>query len=157
MDKITIETEGFADLEKQLQELAEGYRSDLVARNTLVKACKEAMVPVWQTSTSLAAYDVSNVQNIHMRDTLRIDGRIPNAKDKMSEYVNETDAAIAVMSVKKSAVSLANEFGTAKMAARPFLIPALESNIPKVLNRLKSELSYIIPAYAKKLRRRGLK
>ena len=157
MDKVTIELEGFAELEEQLQDLAEGYRADLVARNTLVKAAKQAMVPVWQTATSLAAYDVTNLENIHMRDTLRIDGRIPNGRDEMSEYVNETDAAIAVVSVKKSAVSLANEFGTAKMAARPFLIPALESNIPKVLSILKSELSNIIPAYAKKLRRRGIK
>ena len=155
--KLTIDLEGFAELETQLKELAEGYRSDLVARNTLVKAVKEAMVPVWQTATSLAAYDNSNVQNIHMRDTLRVDGRIPNAKDRMSEYVNETDAVIGVVSVKKSAVSLANEFGTAKMAAKPFLIPAIESNIPKILSILKSELSYSIPAYAKKLRRRGFK
>lgn len=157
MDKVIIKTEGFEELEKQLKQLAEGYRSDLVARNTLVKAAKEAMVPVWQTATSLAAYDASNVENIHMRDTLRIDARIPNAKDKLSEYVNETDTVIAVVSVKKSAVSLANEFGTAKMAARPFLIPALKSNIQKVLDKLKSELSYSIPAYAKKLQRKGIK
>ena len=157
MDKITVKTEGFEELEKQLKELAEGYRSDLVARNTLVKAAKEAMVPVWQTATSLARYDVSNVENIHMRDTLRIDARIPNAQDKLSEYVNETDTVIAVVSAKKSAVSLANEFGTAKMAAKPFLIPALRSNIQKVLDNLKSELSHIIPAYAKKLQRKGIK
>lgn len=157
MDKITVELEGFADLENQLKDLAEGYRSDLVARNTLVKAAKQAVVPVWETATVLAAYDESNIENIHMRDTIRIDARIPNEKDKLSEYVNDTDAAIAVVSVKKSAVSLANEFGTVKMQARPFLRPALESNIAKVLDNLKSELSFIIPAYAKKLRRRGIK
>ena len=157
MYKIEVKTEGFEELERQLKELAEGYRSDLVARNTLVKAAKEAMVPVWQTSTALAAYDEKNVSGIHMRDTIRLDARIPNDRDRMSEYVNETDAAIAVVSVKRSAVSLANEFGTAKMAARPFLIPALEDNIQNVLNKLKSELSYLIPAYAKKLRRRGIK
>jgi HK97 gp10 family phage protein len=157
MDRITIKTEGFAELERQLKELAEGYRSDLVARNTLVKAAKEAMVPVYQSATALAAYDPNNVKNIHMRDTLRIDSRIPSGRDKMSGYVSETDTVIAVVSAKKSAVSLANEFGTAKMAARPFLIPALEENIQNVLGILKSELSYIIPAYAKKLQRRGIK
>lgn len=154
VDKIRIDLEGFAEFEKQLLDLAENYRSDLVARNTLVKAAKVAMEPVYQTAVSLAAYDVSNVENIHMRDTIRIDARIPNDKDKMSGYVNESDATIAVVSVKKSAVSLANEFGTAKMAARPFLIPAIESNIPKILSKLKSELSYLIPAYAKKLERK---
>lgn len=157
MDKITVKTDGFEELERQLKELAEGYRSDLVARNTLVKAAKEALVPVWQTATTLAAYDPNNIEKIHMRDTLRIDARIPTGKDKLSEYVNETDTVIGVVSVKKSAVSLANEFGTAKMSAQPFLRPALESNIENVLSKLKSELSHLIPAYAKKLRRKGIK
>lgn len=157
MDKLTIKTEGFAELEQQLKQLAEGYRSDLVAKNTLVKAAKEAMVPVLQTATVLAAYDESNVDNIHMRDTLRMDARIPHGRDRMSEYVKDTDAVIGIVSVKKSAVSLANEFGTAKMAARPFMIPALESNIPKVLEKLSRELGYLIPAYAKKLSKKGIK
>ena len=157
MDNITFKTEGFAELEQQLKELADGYRHDLVARNTLVKAAKEAMVPVWQTATSLAAFDEKNTSGIHMRDTLRIDARIPHGRDRLSEYVNETDAAIAIVSVKRSAVSLANEFGTAKMSAKPFLRPALESNIQTVVDKLKSELSQIIPAYAQKLRKRGIK
>ncbi len=75
----------------------------------------------------------------------------------MSGYVKDTDTVIAVVSAKKSAVSLANEFGTAKMSAKPFLIPALEGNIENVLGILKSELSYIIPAYAKKLQKKGIK
>ena len=157
MDKVTFKTEGFAELEQQLKDLADGYRHDLVARNTLVKAAKEAMVPVWQTATSLAAFDEKNTENIHMRDTLRIDARIPHARDRLSEYIKETDTVIAVVSVKRSAVSLANEFGTAKMAPKPFLIPALEGNIQKVVDKLKSELSQIIPAYAKRLRKRGIK
>lgn len=156
-DKITVDLEGFAEFEQQIQDLAEGYRSDLVARNTLVKACKTAMIPVLNSSYSLANYDENNVGNIHMRDTLRIDARIPSEKDKMSEYVNDTDSAIGIMSVKKSAVSLANEFGTAKMAAKPFLIPALESNIKNVTDALKYELSFLIPEYARKLRKRGIK
>jgi HK97 gp10 family phage protein len=156
-DKVTVQLEGFADFEEQIKALAEGYRSDLVARNTLVKACKDAMIPVLNASYSLANYDEKNVDNIHMRDTLRIDARIPSEKDKMSEYVNDTDSAIGVMSVKKSAVSLANEFGTAKMAAKPFLIPALESNIKNVTDALKYELSFLIPEYARKLRKRGIK
>jgi HK97 gp10 family phage protein len=89
-----------------------------------------------------------------MRDTIRLDSRIPSAKDKMSEYVNDTDAVIAVVSVKKSAVSLANEFGTSKMAARPFLRPALQENADAVLTELKSQLAVRIPEYAKKLARR---
>lgn len=156
-DRITVETEGFEEFEQQIKELAEGYRSDLVAKNTLVKAARIALEPAYGTARSLASYDSNNISNIHMRDTLRINARIPNQSDRLSEYVNDTDSAIAVLSVKKSAVSLANEFGTAKMAARPFLIPALKSNIQQILDALKYELSFTIPEYARKLRKRGIK
>ena len=153
----SFKLEGFAEFEAQLKALGEGFRSDLVARNTLVKAAKDAMEPVLSTAQSMAHFDVNNTTQIHMRETLRLDARIPNSKDKQSGYVNDTDAAIAVVSVKKSAVSLANEFGTSKMAKRPFLRPALESKAEVVLNTLKDRLAYIIPAYAAKLSRRRKK
>jgi hypothetical protein len=164
-DKIKFELEGFAEFEKQLLDLAEGYRSDLVARNTLVKATKRALVPVWETASVMAPYDVNRKSDYdsegnkkpHLRETVRIDARIPYETDKMSEFVMDTDAVIGMVSVKKSAVSLSQEFGNATTVAQPYLRPALESNIPKVLAILKSELSNIIPAYAKSLRRRGIK
>lgn len=148
--------EGFADFEKQLKQLGEAYRSDLVARNTLVKAVKEALVPAYNSAYSKAAFGPPNPYGIHMKETMRIDARIPNSKDKLSYFVNETDAVIGVVSVKKSAVSLANEFGTSKMAAQPFLRSGFESAIQEVLVNLKSELSYLIPAYAKKLQKKGV-
>ena len=157
VDKVKFDVQGFAEFEQQLTELARGYRSDLVARNTLTKAVKSALVPAYNTSFGLAHLGPPNESGIHMKETLRIDGRIPNEKDKMSEYVNETDAVIGVLSVKKSAVSLANEFGTSKMAANPFLRQGIESNMETITNALKYELSFLIPEYAKKLRKRGIK
>jgi len=153
----SFQLEGFAEFEQQLKDMAEGFRGDLVARNTLTPAAKSAMESVLVSAKSRASVgdkprDADNP--IHMRDTIRLDSRIPNAKDKMSEYVSETDAVIAVVSVKKSAVSLANEFGTSKMAARPFLRPALQENANAVLTELKSQLATRIPEYAKKLARR---
>ena len=47
-DKITFELEGFSGFEAQLQALADGYRHDLVARNTLAKAGRVAMQPVYE-------------------------------------------------------------------------------------------------------------
>ena len=153
----SFELEGFAEFEQQLREMAEGFRGDLVARNTLVPAAKAAMGSVLDSAKSRAPVgdkprDANNP--IHMRDTIRLDARIPSGRDKMSQYVNETDAAIAVVSVKKSAVSLANEFGTSKMPAHPFLRPALQENSDAVLTELKSQLAVRIPEYAKKLARR---
>jgi hypothetical protein len=157
-DNITITTEGFAELEAQLQALANGYRADLVAKQTLVKAGRVAMEPVLRDVIYRAPYDsIHNTSGIHLRDTARIDSRIPNAGDKMSEYVKETDSAITVVSVKKSAVSLSQEFGNARTDAQPFLRISLESNVENVLTTLKSQLGQIIPDYWKSLHRRGIK
>jgi hypothetical protein len=157
-DNITITTEGFAELETQLQALANGYRADLVAKQTLVKAGRVAMEPVLRDVIYRAPYDsIHNTSGIHLRDTARIDSRIPNAGDKMSEYVKETDSAITVVSVKKSAVSLSQEFGNARTDAQPFLRISLESNVENVLTTLKSQLGQIIPDYWKSLHRRGIK
>jgi hypothetical protein len=150
----TIKLEGFAEFEEQLKAMAQGFRGDLIARNTLAKAAGDAMQIVEQSAKSMAAYDENNTSNIHMRDTIRTDFRIPNSRDKQSGFVNETDAAIAVVSVKRSAVSLANEFSTAKMPAKPFLRVSLDRNAENVLSILKERLSILIPAYALKLSRK---
>lgn len=147
----SIQLEGFAELEKQLEQMALGFRYDQTARQTLVKAAKDALEPALNTAQALAHFDVKNTTEIHMRETLRVDARIPNSKDNQSGYVNPTDAVIAVLSVKKSAVSLANEFGTKKMAMRPFLRMALDARAEDVLTILKERLAFIIPAYAAKL------
>lgn len=158
MDKVTYEFEGFAEFEQQLVDFSNIERADLVVRNTLVRASKVAMETVYNDAVSLAPYDIHRTDNEsekpHLRNTIRLDARIPSEKDKMSEYVNDTDIAIAVVSVKKSAVSLSQEFGNATTAAQPFLIPSLKKNVDNVLTALKSELSYILPAYAKKLERK---
>lgn len=148
-----VKLEGFAELEQQLLKLGEAYRSDAVARNTLVKAAEKAMVPVLLQATSMAPYDENNVDGIHMKYTIRLDARIPNGKDHQSDYVYDNDAAIAVVSVKKSAVSLAQEFGTRKIPAQPFMRPSLESKRDQVLSILKEELARVIPEYAAKIGR----
>lgn len=158
MDKFEIKTEGFAELESQLHDLAEGYRHDLVARNTLVKAGKVAMEPVLNTLISLAPYDeLHNTSGIHLRDTARINSRIVNDVDKQSPMINETDAVISVVSVKRSAVSLSQEYGNVRTIAQPYLRISLERNVEVVLSILKSQLGQIIPDYWKSLKRRGIK
>jgi HK97 gp10 family phage protein len=151
-----FKTEGFEELEKQLLELAQGFRGDLVMRNTLTKAVKAAMEPVLADVISRAPYDENNKGPIHLRDTARSDARIPTSGDKKSEFVSETDAVIGVVSVKKSAVSLSQEFGNARTPKHPFLRVALESNRDNIQNILKSELAVSIPAYAKKLAKRKI-
>jgi len=150
----SVKLEGFSEFEDQLFQIQTLFLADTTARQTLVKAVKTAMQPVYDRVATTAPYNEKSAGPIHMRDTTKIESRIPNSRDKQSAYVNETDAAIAVVSVKKSAVSLANEFGTSKMAAQPFLRPALDSNMDNVLTILKSELGRIIPEYAAKAAKR---
>lgn len=161
-DKLTFKLEGFKEFESQIKQMAEGYRSDLVVRNTLTKAVKAAMQPAYDNIlTAPIPYHEnrpsSDADKPHLRDTLRIDARIPNAKDQMSAYVNSGDAVIGVISVKKSAVALSMEYGNARVKARPYLSTGFYSSSESVLNKLKSELSYLIPAYAKKLNKKGMK
>jgi hypothetical protein len=156
-EKLTFELEGFDEFEQQLKDLAEGFRGDLVARNTLVPAAKIAMETVYNSAVSRAPVGDKprdDKNPFHMRDTIRLDARIPSEKDRQSEYVSPTDAAIAVVSVKKSAVSLAQEFGTSKIPAHPFLRISLQQDSGTVLDALKSQLAGRIPDYAAKLARK---
>lgn len=157
VDKV-IQLEGFAEFETQLHALADGYRHDLVARNTLVKAGRVAMEPVLRSIEALAPYDeVNNTSGIHLRDTRRLDSRVPYDSDKASPMISETDVSITVVSVKRSAVSLSQEYGNARTVAQPYLRVSLERNVDLVLSILKSQLGQIIPDYWKSLRRRGIK
>jgi hypothetical protein len=151
-----FKTEGFEELEQQLLQLAEGFRGDLVMRNTLTKAVRASLEPVLSSVIARAPYDEKNTGPIHLRNTARVDARIPTSADRKSEYVNQTDAVIGVVSVKKSAVSLSQEFGNARTSPQPFLRISLESNRDNIVNTLKSELAVSIPAYAKKLAKRKI-
>lgn len=144
--------EGLAELEEKLADLMALGRADAVARQTLVKAAKDAMEPVYQEVATTAP--VGPGIPIHLKDTVRLEARIPNQSDRKSTLVQQTDVAIAVVSVKKSAVSLANEFGTSKMAARPFLRKALASNVESVVTNFKVELDDYIRQVATKQRRK---
>jgi hypothetical protein len=157
VDKV-IKLEGFAEFETQLHALAEGYRHDLVARNTLVKAGRVAMEPVLRSVEALAPYDeIHNTSGIHLRDTRRMDSRVPYDSDRASPMVSETDVSITVVSVKRSAVSLSQEYGNVRTVAQPYLRVSLERNVDLVLSILKSQLGQIIPDYWKSLKRRGIK
>jgi hypothetical protein len=90
-----------------------------------------------------------------LRDTVKLTARIPNDTDRRSTMVNQTDTAIAVVSVKKSAVSLAQELGTKKLAPQPFLRPALAKHRDNVVALFKEDLQeYINQVAAKQARRR---
>jgi HK97 gp10 family phage protein len=149
--------EGLEDLESQLSALMDIGRADKMANKTLVAAAKHAMEPVAnqvQVTAPRGTKPRDERNPIHMADTVRLVSRIPNNSDKKSVLVNETDAAIAVVSVKKSAVSLAQEFGTKKIPGQPFLRRALQDNAEQVVNIFKKDLQDLIANQMAKLSRR---
>lgn len=150
--------EGLAELEDKLSEIMALGRADSIARQTLVKAAKEAMQPVLMEVQATAPYDGSRPRDernpIHLRDTVKLTARIPNETDRRSTMVNQTDTAIAVVSVKKSAVSLAQELGTKKLTPQPFLRPALAKHKDSVVTIFKDELRMRINEIAAKQARR---
>lgn len=149
--------EGMEELEAKLSELMDMNRADSAARATIVKAAGKAMVPIANQVKATAPYDPSprtKKNPIHLRDTVRLDSRIPNKRDHQSIYVNQSDAAIAVVSVKRSAVSLAQEFGTKKIPAQPFLRRAIEQNAETVVNDFKTSFAEYLMTYANKMSRR---
>lgn len=151
--------EGLAELESKLSELMALGRADSIAKQTLVRAAKTAMEPVFQEVLSTAPYDAEKPRDarnpIHLRDTVKLTARIPNETDRRSTMVNQTDTAIAVVSVKKSAVSLAQELGTKKLTPQPFLRPALSRHKDTVVSLFKEDLKeYINQVAAKQARRK---
>lgn len=151
--------DGLEELESKLSELMDIGRADKVARQTLVKAAKAAMQPVFNEVQTTAPFDGSRPRSeknpIHLRDTVRLDARIPNDSDRRSTMINQTDVTVAVVSVKKSAVSLAQELGTKKLPAKPFLRPALVKHRENVVTAFKDELAgYIEQVAARQARRK---
>ena len=150
--------EGLEQLQSQLAEIMELGKPTDIARKTLVKAAKTAMEAVFYDVQANAPYDAETPRGpknpIHLRDTVRLDARLVSAKDRNSTMINQTDTAMAMVSVKKSAVSLAQELGTKKLAARPFLRPALSRNKDYVVAAFKEELAASINQIAAKKARR---
>jgi len=155
MTQVIFKIEGLESLESQLLGLAEGFRTDLVLRNTVTKAVKKAIEPIAVAMAETPIpYDEKNTKNIHLRDTLRTEARVPDARDKNSSMVNETDVVIGLVSVKKSAVSLSQEFGNARTVAQPFIRSGLERSYNDAVTIFKDELAELIPPYAAKLAKR---
>jgi hypothetical protein len=135
-------TEGFEEFEKMLIQMGEDFGYRETTRNVLIPSVKVALEPVLLSAKVMARADTGR-----MRNSIKLEARIPNNNDKKSSSVSKDDAVIGLVSVKQSKISLGEEFGTSKKAAHPFLRPALESNIDVVVRRLSSALTYRLNAY----------
>lgn len=159
---------GFDELFKAMDELAEEIgksKTDRIWR----KALTFAFIPVLQHARDNAPSDTGQ-----LKDHIYIKAHRPTARDRASLAYRGENFMVRVTSGPKREdsekhttivkggkeretythrpVALAAEFGTAKQAARPYLRPALETNLQNVQDRLGKAIWWELEwgKYAKK-------
>lgn len=126
---ITIEVKGLQELERQL--LAMGDKAVKVMRN----AGREALAPVLEDMKAHAGFDDASAGE-HMRDTIKI-----RSTSRMHDEKYLTVITLRVGPSKKHHMkALAQEFGTIKQVAAPFICPAMDYNKSRILRVLAVEL-----------------
>lgn len=145
-----VETEGFKELEDVLMEMARDIGYKKTASKVLVPAAKNAMIPVARYMRASAPYDETNHTTPHLRDSVRISGRIPSLKDLRSRFVDKDEAAMGIVSVRSDKRAISQEFGNARTAAQPYLRSSLESQYQNVIQILGSHLAYKLAQYKSK-------
>lgn len=149
-ETFTVKTEGFKELHDVLLEMANDIGYKKTARRVLVPAVKTSMQPVLDMAKTLAPYDEKNTTTPHLRDTLRLNARVPSDRDMRSMYIDQNDAVIGVVSVKTDKRGISQEFGNEQVAPQPYLRPAIESQAQRVIQNLGTFLTYKLQQYKSK-------
>ncbi|EHG2549520.1 hypothetical protein J4107_004427 [Salmonella enterica] len=125
---IKMEVTGLDELECQLMALGEK-----VGTKVLRDAGREALKVVEEDMKQHAGYDETSTAQ-HMRDSIKI--RNSNRKSRGSTVVTLRVGPSKQHYMK----ALAQEFGTVKQVAEPFIRPALDYNVQTVLRVLAVEI-----------------
>jgi hypothetical protein len=150
VESLTFKAEGFKELEALLVEMGEDLCYGKTASRVLIPAVKAAMQPVLDTARQMAPYDETNNTSKHLRDTLRLNVRVPTPRDQKSIYIEKDDIVMGLVSVRTDKRGISQEFGNAAVAAQPYLRPALQSQAAKVISILGTFLTYKLNQYKSK-------
>jgi HK97 gp10 family phage protein len=173
-EAFTVRFEGIEEFTQLLNEIKDDF-SEKDSKKILNNAVKLAMKPVLEKAQNLVPVDTGG-----LRASLRIEARKPTNRDKRSLYVNPTDVVIGTVTTAPGSVlkkkkfvnqktgkkevgiasdarAVANEFGTAKMAGKPFMRPAMETTTQPVLNSLSMSLKTALEKYQAKQAKKGIK
>lgn len=124
---ITMKVDGLRELGEALQRLEEDVQTKILRQSG-----RSAMSPVLEDMKSHAGFD-ETVAGAHMRDSIKI-------RTSRSKKTNGA-VLITVGPTKKHYMKArAQEFGTIKQIANPFIRPALDYNKQAVLKILVSEI-----------------
>ena len=164
MSNVKVSFVGFDELGQLLKEMQSDF-NEQDQKKILNNAVRKAMQPVLSQAQVLVPVDTGA-----LRASLRIEARKPTRKDKKSIYVSSSDVVIATVTTAPSSVlakkqflnvktgkkqkgipsdarAIANEFGTAKHGAKPYMRPALESQTGVVLDNLATSLRLALQKY----------
>ena len=164
---LSVQFEGMQEFTEMLDKIKDDF-SEKDSQKILNNAVKLAMQPVLSTAKALVPKDTGALMA-----SLRIEVRKPTTRDKKSIYVNPSDVVIGTVTtapgkvlakksftnlktkkkqkgIESDARAIANEFGTGKMAAHPFMRPAIESTAPQTLGSLSNSLSTALDKYRSK-------
>lgn len=153
---ITIKLEGIGAVDQALKDLEREFGDKMAQSKVLVPAVREAMKPVLAAARQNAPKDTGDLAR-----SLIVEARRPTKRDRRSKYITQTDTVIAAvttasgkklkkMGIKSDARAIAQEFGTAKNPAQPYLRPALEANAQNTVNRLADILARRINEFRQK-------
>jgi HK97 gp10 family phage protein len=158
---------GFSGLEELLLQMAKEFGAVETRKNVLIPAARKSFKTVLDAAKN-NLYPGHGYDTGQLKRTLKISARAVKGKDLRSKYVNPGDVVIATVSAKlekkhiktktgiknigdvSDARAIALEFGTANMAAKPYLRPALEANYQTVTETLKIELAKSFEQYKAK-------
>ena len=152
---VSIKLEGVGNVQKIFRELADKIGDKKANSNILVPSVREAMKPVLAQARANAPVDTGG-----LRRSLQVEARRPTRKDKKSKYISATDTVISLvttapgkklakMGINSDARAIAQEFGTARNPAQPYLRTALESQSQSVIQNLSQILARRINQYNK--------
>ena len=152
----SIKLEGIGQVDQIFKELADQIGDKKATSKILVPAVREAMRPVLAMAKSNAPIDTGALKR-----TLQTEARRPTKRDRRSKYITQTDTVIAIVTtapakklkklgIKSDARAIAQEFGSSRNAAHPYLRPALESQAQSVVNNLSTILARRLNSYKTK-------
>ena len=150
---VTYKTEGFDGLLEVLKQLGEDFGYGNTTKKVLVPAVKQAMQPCYTTARFFileGPYNPKNVTTPHMVDTLRLNARQPNSKDKRSAYIDIDDVAMAMVSVRTDDRGMSQEFGNARTPPQPYLRRSLEFSASACIDQLEMILGKKMTEYRAK-------
>ena len=152
---VSIKLEGVGSVQAVFRELADEIGDKKANSKILIPAVREAMKPVLAKARTDAPVDTGGLKR-----SLQVEARRPNRRDKRSKYIANTDTVISLVTtapgkklaklgIKSDARAIAQEFGTARNPAHPYLRAALESQSTSVVNNLAGILARRIDKYKK--------